>query len=987
MMGFGSYGCNGGSSLSALAQPFTVERPITKPPTTPLVDLAEPSFNPSLSPSMQNWVNSFRPDYFSELDSMPSTKPYHYSGPNPFNQPQSAPTPLDPIARASNDAFSYNPNPDCVKNDFVEVQPYYPSYISPSVQFSTPHVVTFNGSTPDQRLSGLEHTTQWGGLWEGLPDWGHSKTVDVGGSFYPNEMNMASPSISEDPLNLGVKESRGAKSYEETTIGACLLSKEKQVESANIGKLDFVPVIGQTPSSMSALGVPDLQITLGNPVNPKKNLVPFSNTYGNFMRELGTPSNDGPSHGLVIKPPAIGSSSSVSITVPFRNFNTVSDATNIDSTCVNPSSMKEPCPLLGPASRLHFDPNQSNIYLDGNQHLSPELSSGKNEELLTNKIGSKDTSDQFCVRSQVQFSHVSSNCFNTTTENNVGIQVENSSESSDHYPADDSPCWKGAPISLYSPFGSSGAVATELLRKPEACSESNRKVGSNHGRPSSGNGFEFSDDIDQLRKEYFLSNKSINESDLKLSCTRHQVLEEGNSPCSPSSGEDIPAKHVDSHGKESSQMINVHVLIGTMHSLSELLLFHCSNEESELKKQDFEALKNVVWNLDKCMRKNIGRELSADPNKGKGKGDSPPEAVDVLGDPSHSHLLEKRKQSGEKEGESSDFLLVRDHAEIKVKDDKNHKMTLAIKKVLSENFHEKEEIHPQILLYKNLWLEAEAALCSINYMARYNRIKMEMELCKLDPAKMEMEQCKLDSAKVLSEDATDEEKISNISSYIKTDEKSTPASRGGPSTDVLVQDSPIISTSTNANDVIARFRILRNRLENLNSNDAVDEEKISSPKVCPTMDKVDKLDPEVNYSQISELSLQDDIEASVMSRLHILKSRVDNSSSMDMELQPLPRGVDLGFAGLKKRWWIKNDGAEDGMSDENVEPVELHEVANHAGDTVKGFHLQVKHDDSICQSLQINRLGNQLSASFYDNYSSDWEHVLKEELSGQNRCS
>lgn len=89
----------------------------------------------------------------------------------------------------------------------------------------------------------------------------------------------------------------------------------------------------------------------------------------------------------------------------------------------------------------------------------------------------------------------------------------------------------------------------------------------------------------------------------------------GNSPCLPSSREDIPAKHVDSHGKESSQMINVHVLIGTMHSLSELLLFHCSNEENELKKQDFEALKNVVRNLDKCLPKNIGHELSADPNK------------------------------------------------------------------------------------------------------------------------------------------------------------------------------------------------------------------------------------------------------------------------------------------------------------------------------------------------------------------------------------
>ena len=59
----------------------------------------------------------------------------------------------------------------------------------------------------------------------------------------------------------------------------------------------------------------------------------------------------------------------------------------------------------------------------------------------------------------------------------------------------------------------------------------------------------------------------------------------------------------------------------------------------------------------------------------------------------------------------------------------------AIKKVLIENFHEKEEAHPQVLLYKNLWLEAEAALCSINYMARFNNMKNEIEKCKLDSEK------------------------------------------------------------------------------------------------------------------------------------------------------------------------------------------------------------------------------------------------------------
>lgn len=41
----------------------------------------------------------------------------------------------------------------------------------------------------------------------------------------------------------------------------------------------------------------------------------------------------------------------------------------------------------------------------------------------------------------------------------------------------------------------------------------------------------------------------------------------------------------------------------------------------------------------------------------------------------------------------------------------------------------------QVLLYRNLWLEAEAALCAINYKARFNRMKIELENCKLLKAK------------------------------------------------------------------------------------------------------------------------------------------------------------------------------------------------------------------------------------------------------------
>jgi hypothetical protein len=51
----------------------------------------------------------------------------------------------------------------------------------------------------------------------------------------------------------------------------------------------------------------------------------------------------------------------------------------------------------------------------------------------------------------------------------------------------------------------------------------------------------------------------------------------------------------------------------------------------------------------------------------------------------------------------------------------------AIKKVLAQNFPIKEESESQILLYKNLWLEAEASLCVVNCMDRFNRLKIEIE--------------------------------------------------------------------------------------------------------------------------------------------------------------------------------------------------------------------------------------------------------------------
>ncbi|KAG6405881.1 hypothetical protein SASPL_133475 [Salvia splendens] len=59
-------------------------------------------------------------------------------------------------------------------------------------------------------------------------------------------------------------------------------------------------------------------------------------------------------------------------------------------------------------------------------------------------------------------------------------------------------------------------------------------------------------------------------------------------------------------------------------------------------------------------------------------------------------------------------------------------MGKAITKVLEKNFEIDEDMHSQALMFKNLWLEAEAKLCSISYEAR---MRIQMEGIKLNAPK------------------------------------------------------------------------------------------------------------------------------------------------------------------------------------------------------------------------------------------------------------
>lgn len=251
MLGLGTFGNgNGGSStsssnLSALAEPFTVDRPVPKPPSNPLVNFAESNYVAPFNSSLHNWVHPqsscSRTDYFSNPNSVvdsvqPSSNAYRYSVSQPVNSPVINLPPLthvvsgvahlpslSPVSSAGTDVFSLGQCSDHNKTSLVEANPYHQTpYVTPSIEDNSPLVVFnepsydllttshaghMNGSTSlddyTGSISGLEYPTPWSGFWSGLADDEQGKQVELNGSLCSKESNFAGSSIYRSYANQG----------------------------------------------------------------------------------------------------------------------------------------------------------------------------------------------------------------------------------------------------------------------------------------------------------------------------------------------------------------------------------------------------------------------------------------------------------------------------------------------------------------------------------------------------------------------------------------------------------------------------------------------------------------------------------------------------------------------------------------------------------------------------------------------------------------
>ncbi|XP_037496651.1 uncharacterized protein LOC105640811 isoform X2 [Jatropha curcas] len=463
---------------------------------------------------------------------------------------------------------------------------------------------------------------------------------------------------------------------------------------------------------------------------------------------------------------------------------------------------------------------------------------------------------------------------------------------------------------------------------------------------------------------------------------------------SPPFADDVPTKLSKSHGEESTRTMNVRTLLDTMQNLSELLLFHFSHDACELNEDDYGVLKGVISNLDLCMLKNVetmtSLQESVIPQKASSQlhGKSAKLQKDMnasLIDPPNSEAQFKRQHVQDNELNTvpdkndeklPNFGSLRAAADISIDDN----MTQAIRKALKESFHVEEETDPQVILYKNLWLEAEALLCSAGCMARYQRMKSEMEKC--------------DSQKVtgLQEYTAFMEKLSRskVSTEPGMNKMLASDTKGSPQTGTSIPESSIKSMTKHEDEVAARYHILKCQAESSNTlntsgvDKTIDFTLLPSSKISLNLNNIDKLACEEKDSQKPDLSIQDspklstsqvdDFEDSVMARFQILKSRVENVNSVDKEEHQRATN-DLGYAGLRRHWPMCEHESEDRILNVNMESVS----ENHAGYstedklTVKEFRLFVKDDP------MNNRPGDQ----FHDG-SSDWEHVLFEELAVQN---
>ncbi|XP_073001744.1 uncharacterized protein [Typha latifolia] len=306
---------------------------------------------------------------------------------------------------------------------------------------------------------------------------------------------------------------------------------------------------------------------------------------------------------------------------------------------------------------------------------------------------------------------------------------------------------------------------------------------------------------------------------------------------------------------------NVQLLIKSMYNLSQVLLGTCSNDH-ELKEPEVELLQLVIENLKAVRAKDKKVELNTDET----------DNIMKLRNTKSSHKMDCIWQTAN-DDKPIHFIPK------SIETDIAKCIAQALDNLPDNSYFDQEE-ESRTLLYKNLWIEAEVALCTMKYELQLARMKLKMENQKLeqkansngssDEVKFsELTRLRsLSSTKALDDHYEERNKakqgICNASAFGADGTHSGDEQPSGGGTD---------STDDADASVMARCRVLKGHLDNMNSL------------------------VESNFKQHHDVktSMADEVDSAVMTRLRVLKGRVDNASSECSSMHPiLQHSVDLG---------------------------------------------------------------------------------------------
>ncbi|XP_068650543.1 uncharacterized protein [Aristolochia californica] len=1032
MGGLGSFGTGSSSTLSPLAPPFTVDRPSSK--LNPGLTVQAPrafgdfaDFPPNSS--ADNWLHLHPPASVSDTESIG----YGYSSSHP---PRTHLPSVNPAHVLSYDS-------EVVATNLLGPETYYPPFqvpteTSPAVDFSSKlsgfgYASKWAGSwsgTFEGERKDVDSRLQWQERGAKAIFTNYGTPVSQGG-FSP----MALAESEEAP---GITQEGSFNPFAKTVqLGPRGVGSEwVDFRFSEDNSSCFRPWNGITVTcSDSAIHEPHLPM-VGSVsfLNARDHFEPQTSSYARSYSQVDSgamkPTNSSPEYML----PATSSllaecshsylekvgealSKPVAYTDEVHTYKSKEDSLTFVSgnneACIQISDLKKNY------SSDEHGPKQINLTLD----FSNNAQKGKHE--LENSALIHPNS--FTFTSGVV-------CHNDS--------AQTSSETSDQINhAVDSPCWKGLPTSQHSPFAVAFTVphVPPIKDVPVSCAPPSRKLideseiasspklyGSlgfqghvnNEGcsptslpNPSSVNFFPTSEykstAADKIRSDYFSSQfENMMQSSGGGQDTGNDSVLFGNTKCGLETSEEVPSStkkdvvasdlfngvegHLsfsDEHvsNKTSSRVricdeiskligafdaakscpalkVDAQVLVKMLHNLSELLLSGHFWDIKSLQEPDYETLDQVINNLSTfaLVRKvsepflELGgsysvRKSPKQSHQGNFIGKYP--AARSGYDSCRDNPQKSSHVSPTSDKKVNDFQGT--FFESKADSQKDIGISQALKKALRESVCDQEETSPRTILYKNLWIQAEAAICHMKYEVQLERMKMVMEGSHYSPAKgtsMCME--KLSAANDFQYESTilgssDEKKPSE--SIIHHDycrqnsvlrESTHEASMNNGVTDV---DS----------SVLARLRILKSRNEDRSSPNDVGMQQISKPE--NNQDNGCVHETVLPQSCSGRKPTTGMVDGTVpASPCFETKQDVGTTNDPLRDLQKLVIHHAFGN-GMSSQSFFS------GVEDENVASGKN---SNSPQDTTAG---------NMCQLL--------ISGS--NSSGSDWEHILKEDVSWQ----